>query len=74
MRLIVCFILAIRLSATRLFYKAGLFIFLKGNKNEITAKFRASRQLRFEDAKRIMSAEIHPVDGFGTLEKRALDL
>ena len=30
---------------------------VKGIKINITAKFRASRRLRFEDAKRIMSAE-----------------
>ena len=29
-------------------------------KNKITAKFRASRRLCFEDTKRIMSPEIHP--------------
>ena len=35
-----------------------------------TAKFRASRLLRFEDTKRIMSPEIRP-KSFGTFEKRA---
>ena len=43
---------------------------VKGIKIKITAKFRASRRLRFEDTKRIMSPEIHP-KGFGTFEKQA---
>ena len=34
------------------------------------AKFRASRRLRFEDTKRIMSPEIRP-KSFGTFEKQA---
>ena len=33
---------------------------VKGIKMKITVKFRASRRLRFEDTKRIMSPEIHP--------------
>ena len=33
---------------------------VKGIKIKIIAKFRASRRLRFEDTKRIMSPEIHP--------------
>ena len=37
---------------------------------KIIAKFRASRRLRFEDTKRIMSPEIHP-KSFGTFEKQA---
>ena len=37
---------------------------------KITAKFRASRRLRFEDTKRIMSPEIRP-KSFGTFEKQA---
>ena len=37
-----------------------------------TSKFRASRRLRFEDTKRIMSPEMRP-KSFGTFEKRALD-
>ena len=43
---------------------------VKGIKIEITAKFRASRRLRVEDTKRIMSPEIHP-KRFGTFEKQA---
>ena len=43
---------------------------VKGIKIKITAKFRASRRLRFEDTKRIMSAEIRP-KSFGTFEKQA---
>ena len=39
---------------------------------KITAKFRASGRLRFEDTKRIMSPEIRP-KSFGTFEKRAPD-
>ena len=42
----------------------------KGIKTKITAKFRASRRLRFEDTKRIMSPEIRP-KSFGTFEKQA---
>ena len=36
----------------------------------MTAKFRASKRLRFEDAKRIMSPKICP-KSFGTFEKQA---
>ena len=43
---------------------------VKGIKTKITAKFRASRRLRFEDTKRIMSREIRP-KSFGTFEKQA---
>ena len=43
---------------------------VKGIKAKITAKFRASRRLRFEDTKRIMSPEIRPKT-FGTFEKPA---
>ena len=43
---------------------------VKGIKIKITAKFRASRRLRFEDTKRIMSLEIRP-NSFGTFEKQA---
>ena len=43
---------------------------VKGIKIKITAKFRASRRLRFEHTKRIMSPEIRP-KSFGTFEKRA---
>ena len=45
---------------------------VKGIKIKITAKFRASRRLRFEDSKRIMSPEIRP-KSFGTFEKQAPD-
>ena len=37
---------------------------------KITAKFRASRRLRFEDTKRIKSPEMRP-KSFGTFEKQA---
>ena len=43
---------------------------VKGLKVEITAKFRASRRLRFEDTKRIISLEMRP-KSFGTFEKGA---
>ena len=43
---------------------------VKGIKIEITAKFRASRRLGFENTKRIMSPEIRP-KRFGTFEKQA---
>ena len=43
---------------------------VKGIKVKITAKFRASKRLRFEDTKRIMSPEIRP-KSFGTFEKQA---
>ena len=43
---------------------------VKGIKIKITARFRASRRLRFEDTKRIMSPEMRP-KSFGTFEKQA---
>ena len=43
---------------------------VKGIKVKITAKFRASRRLRFVDTKRIVSPEIGP-KSFGTFEKQA---
>ena len=43
---------------------------VKGTKIKITAKFRATRRLPFEDTKRIMSPEMCP-KSFGTFEKRA---
>ena len=43
---------------------------VRGIKIKITAKFRASRRLRFEDTKRIMAPEIRP-KSFGTFEKQA---
>ena len=43
---------------------------VKGIKIKITSKFRASRRLRCEDTKRIMSAEMRP-KSIGTFEKRA---
>ena len=43
---------------------------VKGIKIKITAKFRASRRLSFEDTKRIISPEIRP-KSFGTFEKQA---
>ena len=63
---------AISKTATRLFCKAGLLISCKGILFKITATFRASRRLRFEGTKRIMSSEIRP-KSFGTLEKRDPD-
>ena len=45
---------------------------VKGILFKITAKFRASRRLRFEDTKRSMSPEIRPKN-FGTFEKRTPD-
>ena len=42
---------------------------VKEIKIKITAKFRASRRLHFEDTKKIMSPEIRP-KSFGTFEKR----
>ena len=42
---------------------------LKGIKTEITAMLRASRRLRFEHKKRIMSSETRP-ESFGPSEKR----
>ena len=38
----------------------------------MTAKFRASRRLRFEDTKSIMAPEMRPIS-FGTFEKHAPD-
>ena len=43
---------------------------VKGIKSKIITKFCASRRLRFEDTKRIMSPEIRPKSS-GTFEKRA---
>ena len=43
---------------------------VKGIKIKITAKFRASRRLSFEDTKRIMSHEMRP-KSLGTFEKQA---
>ena len=43
---------------------------VKGIKIKITAKFRASRCLCFEDTKRIMSLEMRP-KSFGAFQKRA---
>ena len=56
----------------RLAYSAKLIFsyVVKGIKMKISAKFRASGRLRFEDTKRIMSPEIRP-KSFGTFEKRA---
>ena len=45
---------------------------VKGIKIKTTAKFRASRCLRFEDTKRIISPEIRPKSS-GTFEKQAPD-
>ena len=43
---------------------------VQGIKVKITARFRTSRRLRFEETKRIMSSEIGP-KSFGTFEKQA---
>ena len=53
--------------------KLVFFYVVKGIKIKITAKFSASRRLRFEDTKRIMSPETRP-KCFGTFEKQAPDL
>ena len=45
---------------------------VKGIKINITAKFRASRRLRFEDTTSIMAPEMRP-KSFGTFEKQAPD-
>ena len=45
---------------------------VKRIKIKITAKFRASRRLSFEDTKRIMSPEMRP-ESLGTFEKQAPD-
>ena len=42
----------------------------RGIKMKTTAKFRASRRLRFADTKRIRSPEMSP-KSFGTFEKQA---
>ena len=56
----------------RLAYSVKLVIsyVVKGIKTKVTANFRASKRLRFEDTKRIMSPEMRP-KSFGTFEKRA---
>ena len=51
--------------------KLVLPLVVKGIQIKITAKFRASRRLRFEDTQKIMSPEMRP-KRFGTFEKRAL--
>ena len=61
---------AICKTPTRFFCKAGLFSVVKRTKLKINAKFCASRRLRYEDTKRIMSPETRP-RSFGTFEKRA---
>ena len=43
---------------------------LKGIKIKVTAKFRASRRVSFEDTRRIVSPEMRP-KSFGTFEKQA---
>ena len=43
---------------------------IKGIKIKINAKFRSSRQRRFQDTKRFMSSEMCP-KSLGTFEKRA---
>ena len=43
---------------------------VKGIKIKITAKFHASRRLRYEDTKRIVSSEMRS-KSFGTFEKQA---
>ena len=45
----------IRKTPTRLICVAGLLTCRKGIKIKVTAKFRASRRLRFEDRKRIVT-------------------
>ena len=43
---------------------------VKGIKIKVTVKFRASRRLRFEDTKKIMSPDMGP-KSFGTFKKQA---
>ena len=43
---------------------------VKRIKTKITAKFRASKRVRFEDTERVMSSEMRP-KSFGTFEKQA---
>ena len=62
----------VRKSRTRSFCKGGLSYVANGIQIKITAKFQASRRLRFEDTKRTMSPEMLP-KSFGTFEKRAPD-
>ena len=57
-------------SSTANFVKPFFSHFVKGIKIKINAKFRASRRLRFEDTKKIMSPEMRE-KSFGTFEKRA---
>jgi len=46
---------------------------VKGLEIKRTAKFHASRRLRFEDAIRVISPKMRP-KSFGTFEKRACNL
>jgi len=64
---------AIRKITTAYSVKLVFSYVVKGIKIKINAKFRASRRLRFEDTKRIMSPEIRP-KSFGTFDKRAQGL
>ena len=62
---------AIPKTPTSLFCKDVFFSYVvKGIKIKITAKFCASRRLRFEDTKSTMSPEMLP-KSFGTFEKQA---
>ena len=54
------------------FVKLVFSYVVKGIKIKITAKFRVSRRLRFDDTKRIMSPEMLP-EKIRTFEKRAPD-
>ena len=54
------------------FVKLFFSYVVKGIKVKLSAKFRASRGLRFKDTKRIVSPEIRP-KSFGTFEKQASD-
>ena len=52
------------------FVKLVFSCVVKGIKGKITAKFRASRRLRCENTRGIMSPEMRP-KSFGTFEKHA---
>ena len=61
---------AIRKFATCYSVKLVFSYVVEGIKINITAKFRASKRLHFEDTKRIMSPDLRP-KSFGTFEKQA---
>ena len=61
-------------SVKLVFYVVKLVVYvLRGIKIKISANFRATRRLRFEDAKRIRPSEMQP-KSFGTFATRAPDV